>query len=87
MLQKRPVNFIKKIKSKGLFIMDNKKNTNKTEKYQEQIKEIFKEFATDELYDKWTDTFEIERVEGKQVIVTYHGTEDFKIFNIEFIFI
>ena len=63
--------------------MDNKKNTNKTEKYQEQIKEIFKEFATDELYDKWTDTFEIERVEGKQVIVTYHGTEDFKIFKKE----
>ena len=37
----------------------------KKEKYHEQIKELFKEFATDELYDKWSDSFEIENVEEK----------------------
>ena len=56
--------------------MDNEKNINKTEKYQEQIKDIFKEFTTGELYNAWIDTFEVESVEEKQVIVTYHGTED-----------
>ena len=63
--------------------MDNEKNINKTEKYQEQIKDIFKEFATGELYNAWIDTFEVESVEEKQVIVTYHGTEDIKKFKKE----
>ena len=63
--------------------MDNEKNINKTEKYQEQIKDIFKEFTTGELYNAWIDTFEVESVEEKQVIVTYHGTEDIKKFKKE----
>ena len=63
--------------------MDNIKNIEKKEKYDEQIKELFKEFATEELYDTWVDTFELESVDEKQVIITYHGDEDIKAFKKE----
>lgn len=63
--------------------MNNVKNIETTEKYEEKIKELFKEFSTDELYDKWSDTFEIGSVDAKQVTVTYHGSEDIKIFKKE----
>ena len=82
MSQMLPVNYIKN-NSKGLFNMDKVKKFNKKEKYQEQIKELFKEFATEELYDTWADTFEIESKNEKQVIITYHGTEDIKAFKKE----
>ena len=82
MLQGQHTSFIKN-KSKGMFYMNNVKNIEKTEKYEEKIKELFKEFSTDELYDKWSDTFEIESTDKKQVIVTYHGTEDIKVFKKE----
>ena len=48
--------------------MDNKNSIEKLEKYQEKIKELFKELVTDEFYDMWADTFEIESVEEKQVM-------------------
>ena len=57
-------------------------NIDKTEKYQEQIKELFKEYATDEIYDTWADTFEIGNDE-KYVTVIYHGTEDIRVFKKE----
>lgn len=60
--------------------MDNLKNM---EKYQEQIKELFREFASDELYDRWIDTFEIEDVDEKTVTVKYHGMSDIKTFKKE----
>ncbi len=63
--------------------MDNKNSIEKLEKYQEKIKELFKELVTDEFYDMWADTFEIESVEEKQVIVIYHGDEDIKRFKKE----
>ena len=63
--------------------MNNRKNIEKTEKYQEQIKELFKEMAATEVYDAWADTFEIESVDEKQVTVIYHGIEDFKVFKKE----
>ena len=63
--------------------MDNIKNIEKTEKYDDKIKELFKEFATDEFYDRWADTFEIESEGEKQVIVYYHGAEDIKLFKKE----
>jgi len=63
--------------------MDNIKIVEKTEKYQGQIKELFKELVTDEFYQLWADTFEIENVDEKQVIVIYHGTEDIKKFKKE----
>ncbi len=55
----------------------------KTEKYQERVKELFKEIAPDALYEKWADTFVIEDVDEKQVLVTYHGAEDVKRFKKE----
>ena len=63
--------------------MDNEKIITKTEQYQEQIKELFEETATSELYDTWRDTFEIKNVDEKQVIVTYHGTQSLKEFKKE----
>lgn len=82
MLQKKPASFIKN-KSKGLFYMDKIKKIEKIEEYQERIKELFKEFSTDELYDTWVDTFDIESVDERQVVVTYHGTDDIKKFKKE----
>jgi len=63
--------------------MDNIKNIEKTEQYQERIKELFKELVSEEFYDAWADTFDIESVDGKKVIVTYHGTESVKKFKKE----
>lgn len=77
----RPVNFIKN-KSKGLLIMDNKK-IEETEKYQEQIKEVFKETVPTDVYDTWADTFEIVYADEKQITVAYFGSPDFKVFKKE----
>ena len=63
--------------------MDNIKNIEKTQKYQNRVKELFKELAPDELYDTWSDTFEIDAENEKKVIVTYHGMEDIKKFKKE----
>ena len=59
--------------------MDNKKNLNEIQ----SIKDLFKEFVSDELYNTWADTFEISVEDEKQVIVTYHGTENIKVFKKE----
>ena len=53
------------------------------EKYQKQIKELFKEMVTDELYDEWADSFEIVSIDENKVIVTYHGYQKFKKFKKE----
>ncbi|MBE7044073.1 MAG: hypothetical protein E7397_00960 [Ruminococcaceae bacterium] len=63
--------------------MDKMKNTEKTQRYQEKIKELFKETASEAVYSAWADTFEIERPDEKQVIVLYDGPEDFKKFKEE----
>lgn len=82
MWQELPPSFIKSNR-KGLFDMDNIKNIEKTEKYAQSIKELFKEMISDELYEMWADTFEIECVTEKQIIITYDGTEDIKKFKKE----
>lgn len=63
--------------------MDNVKNIEKEEKYQELIKELFKELTSPELYDKWEDSFDIEFTDEKHLLVHYHGTEDIKVFKKE----
>ena len=68
---------------KGLFDMDNIKNIEKTEKYQERIKELFREMVSDEFYDMWADTFEIECASEKQIIITYDGIKNIKKFKKE----
>ena len=79
---KPPANCMKN-KSKGMFDMDKIKNIERNEKYQERTKELFKEFATEELYNTWADTFDIEIVDDKQVVIAYHGAEDIKTFKKE----
>ena len=63
--------------------MDNFTNMENTKAYRDKVNELFKEFASEEIYDKWGDTFEIETVDEKQVVVNYHGTESIKDFKNE----
>ena len=63
--------------------MDNIKNIEKTEKYAQSIKELFKEIVSDEFYDMWADTFEIECSTEKQILITYDGVKDIKKFKKE----
>ena len=55
----------------------------KSEKYLERIKELFKELASDECYDLWSDTFDIEIIDEKHTIIVYHGFEKIKKFKKE----
>ena len=79
MLQNQPANYTKN-KSKGSFNMENIKNIEETKEYLEKINKLFKQFSTDEIYDAWSDTFEIEITDKKQVNVYYHGVESIKTF-------
>ena len=63
--------------------MSSMKSFDETEKHQERIKELFKELMSDELYDTWSDTFEVEDIDEKQVVISYHGVEDIKKFKKE----
>lgn len=61
--------------------MDNMKKFE--EMYQENILELFKKVATNECYNIWSDTFDIEIIDEKHVRVIYHGDENFKDFKKE----
>ena len=63
--------------------MDNLKSIEKTERYDEQIKELFEELAEEELYDTWADTFEVEVCDDKKVLIVYHGFQSIKKFKKE----
>ncbi len=63
--------------------MESIKRMEKTEKYQESIKELFRELSPEALYDTWIDTFDIDSTDEKQVIVTYHGDEKIQKFKKE----
>ncbi len=63
--------------------MDRIKSVEKTETNRERIKELFREFVSEECYARWVDTFEIDLTDEKQVTVLYHGTEDMKLFKKE----
>ena len=60
--------------------MEIKNKFEEMEKYQEQIKELFKETAAPEVYDTWADTFDIEIVDEKHIFITYHGDLSVKKF-------
>lgn len=60
--------------------MDDIKNIETAEKNGEKIKELFREFSSEELYRTWVDTFEVEAVEGKRVTIAYSGTKKIKVF-------
>lgn len=55
----------------------------KNETSQEKIFGLFKELASKELYEAWSETFDIDAEDLKQVTVTYHGSESFKKFKKE----
>ncbi len=59
------------------------RNIEKTVNYEKSVKELFKELVSDELYDMWADTFEIECVDENKVIITYGGIQNIKTFKKE----
>ncbi|MBQ4517844.1 MAG: metallophosphoesterase [Clostridia bacterium] len=63
--------------------MDNKNNALELDNCQEEIKELFKEMVSEEFYEVWGDTFDIEEVDVKRVIVSYYGAEKIKKFKKE----
>ena len=60
--------------------MDNRKNIEEMERYQFDIKALFKTMVTNEVYDEWADTFDIEIVDDKNALIVYHGDQDIKLF-------
>ena len=60
--------------------MNSRKTFEETQKYQEQIKQLFKDVVPDEFYDLWADSFEIESIDKKEVVIVYDGFEDIKEF-------
>lgn len=58
-------------------------NIMETENKQDRINELFKDTVSVEVYDRWADTFEIESVGEKQVIISYDGIEEIKLFKKE----
>ncbi len=63
--------------------MDNQKYTEDFGRMRDKINDLFKELVTDEFDDAWADTFEVTEADERLVVVTYHGTEDFKKFKKE----
>ncbi|MBO5136408.1 MAG: metallophosphoesterase [Clostridia bacterium] len=53
------------------------------DRYQEQLKELFRELTTPEVYDRWADTFDVEYIDEKKVVVNYRGEEKIKKFKAE----
>jgi len=63
--------------------MDNLINIENNKLYQKRIYDLFKELSSEELYNKWSDAFEIEIINEKQVNILYSGNEDVNIFKKE----
>lgn len=60
--------------------MDKKLNVEEIEIYKTRIKELFKEFATEEACCIWGDTFEIDDIDKNQIFVSYSGNLSIKMF-------
>ena len=63
--------------------MNDMNNFETSENFKEEIHELFKEFATTQMYNKWADTFEVESVENNKVTITYNGSLNIKTFKKE----
>ena len=63
--------------------MENMMSIEELEICREQLKENYRKWVTAEVYDKWADTFEIESVDAKQVVIAYSGLESIKTFKKE----
>ena len=60
--------------------MDAKKTFDAADSLQAQIKDLFKRLATTEPLDAWVDTFEIQIIDNKRIVIIYSGTENIKVF-------
>lgn len=63
--------------------MEYRNNFEEIEERPHDIKELFKEFISSEIYYKWVDTFEVEIIDNKKVLVNYYGAESIKEFKKE----
>ena len=63
--------------------MDLMNNIEKTERYHEQVKDIFKNLVSYEVYEKWADTFELDDIDKKKVSIIYHGMQSINKFKKE----
>ena len=63
--------------------MDNINNIENTSELLLSIKERFKECVPSETYDKWADTFFVEKVTEKNIVISYHGVWNIKEFKKE----
>ena len=58
-------------------------NMVETKNYNEQIKELFRDSVSEEFYELWGDSFEVEEIGEKQAVIAYYGTESVKKFKKE----
>lgn len=63
--------------------MTKKEKIDKIEDQQEHIRNLFKEFASEDIYNTWINTFEIEISHDNKVYVYYYGEEKTKKFKDE----
>lgn len=63
--------------------MNDMNNFETSGNFKEEIHELFKEFTTTQMYNKWADTFEVESVENNKVTITYNGSLNIKTFKKE----
>ena len=63
--------------------MSKKKTIDVIEDQQDQIMDLFKEFASEDIYDTWKNTFEIEISQENKVFIYYYGEEKLKGFKEE----
>lgn len=63
--------------------MDNRNYIEETETKKEQVKQLFKEVASEGLFNTWADTFDIENIDKERVVITYSGNENVKKFKKE----
>ena len=60
--------------------MSKKQKIERIEDQQEQIKNLFKEFVAEDVYNAWTNTFEIEISHNNKVFIYYYGEDKTKMF-------
>ena len=60
--------------------MSKKQKIERIEDQQEQIKNLFKEFVAEDVYNAWTNTFEIEISHNNKVFIYYYGEDKTKMY-------
>ena len=63
--------------------MSKKQKIDRIEDQQEEIRDLFREFASEDINNEWANTFEIKITSDKKVIVCYFGEKKIKYFKKE----